>query len=431
MVEDRSFFLPVGGKMYHNSFEWLPQELYLKEHASWYSDDKTQLCYTAHGDEEEYNLMLAAALDKAKELLSAPEYRDAAILTFTQQDTQTWCECDTCSESLDTYGANSAVVVKFINALRRLIDTWFETSGAEYKRDFTLLFFAYHLTNNAPAVYDERIGAYKAVDSSVKCVPGVGVYFAETGGDYQQNFTKQYNIDIAKNMAGWTACAEDLLFWSYNVNFFHYLMPYNSFAAMQDIYKYGVANNANFLFDQGQYNQSGRPTGWCMLKIYLSSKLAWNVNANVSELINNFFNAYFGPAAKPMKAMFDSYRVQAFYNEQNGYSGAKSIFHNAMQDKYWPRPMVEDWLSYTEQALQAIESLKATDATLYEAYKLNINVERLSPIYLLVELHNSAYSAEKVLQYQKEFLQIATETGITRVDESKNTMANLYLKWGI
>ena len=200
---------------------------------------------------------------------------------------------------------------------------------------------------------------------------------------------------------------------------------------MQDIYKYGVANNANFLFDQGQYNQSGRPTGWCMLKIYLSSKLAWNVNANVSELINNFFNAYFGPAAKPMKAMFDSYRVQAFYNEQNGYSGAKSIFHNAMQDKYWPRPMVEDWLSYTEQALQAIESLKATDATLYEAYKLNINVERLSPIYLLVELHNSAYSAEKVLQYQKEFLQIATETGITRVDESKNTMANLYLKWGI
>ena len=431
MVEDKSLFIPVGGKLYHNSFEWLPKESYFESHRKWYSDDKTQLCYTAHGDEKEYNLMLAAALQKAKTLLSDSTYADATILTFTQQDTKTWCDCDTCTSELQKYGANSAVVVKFVNALRRLIDTWFEMDGAEYKRDFKLLFFAYHLTNRPPTVYNEKTNTYKAIDSSVKCVPGVGVYFAETLGDYQQNFTEQYNRDIGQNMSGWGACAEDLFFWSYNVNFSHYLTPYNSFSAMQDIYKYGAKNNVHFLFDQGQYNQDGKPTGWCMLKIYLSSKLAWNVNENMEELIDKFFNAYFGPAATSMKNMFDTFRVQAFFNEHNGYSGATSVLHNAMQDKYWSRPLLEDWLSATKQALQDIQTVKETDPSLYEAYKLNIHIERLSPIYMLIELYDSAYSEEVVRNYQKEFLQIATEIGITRVDETKNTPANLYLKWGL
>ena len=431
MVEDKSLFIPVGGKMYHNSFEWLPKDRYFEDHRKWYSDDKTQLCYTAHGDEDEYNLMLAAALKKAKALLKDPTYADASILTFTQQDTQTWCECDACTAELYKYGTNSAVVVKFVNALRRLIDTWFEMDGAEYKRDFKLLFFAYHLTNRPPTVYNAETDSYSAVDSSVKCVPGVGVYFAETLGDYQQSFTEQYNREIGQNMAGWGACAEDLFFWSYNVNFSHYLTPYNSFSAMQDIYKYGAMNNAHFLFDQGQYNQDGKPTGWCMLKIYLSSKLAWNVNENMEELVNDFFSAYFGPAATTMKAMFDSFRVQAFYNENNGYAGAQSVLHNAMQEEYWSRALLEDWLAATEQAMRDIQAIKATDPTLYEAYKLNINIERISPIYMLVELYDSAYSETVVRNYQKEFLQIATEIGITRVDETKNTPANLYLKWGL
>ena len=81
--------------------------------------------------------------------------------------------------------------------------------------------------------------------------------------------------------------------------------------------------------------------------------------------------------------------------------------------------------------MKEIQSVKATDPTLYEAYKLNINIERISPIYMLVELYDSAYSETIIRGYQKEFLQIATEIGITRVDETKNTPANLYLKWGI
>ena len=431
MADDSKFFIPVGGKMYHNSFEWLPKTNYEEAHPSWYSDDGTQLCYTAHGEEQEYNLMLNAALEKAKELLSDPQYFDRPILTFTQQDTQTWCECDTCAAEKQKYGTNAAVVVKFVNALRRLIDTWFAGDGAEYKRDFTLLFFAYHLTNNSPTVYDEKTNTYKAIDGSVKCAPGVGVYFAETDGDYQQNFSGVYNRTIGRNMAGWGACAEDMFFWSYSVNFSHYLTPYNSFNAMQDIYKYGVKNNAHFLFDQGQYNQDGKPTGWCILKIYLSSKLAWNVNLSVEQLIDEFFNAYFGPAAASMKGMFESFRVQALVNESNGYTGAKSIFHNAMRNKYWSRSLLKNWLAATEQALEDIDGLKETDSTMYETYKLNIRIERLQAIYLLVELYQSYYSEEQINAYRQEFLEIATEMGITRVDESMTTPADLYWKWGL
>ena len=95
---------------------------------------------------------------------------------------------------MQKYGTNAAVVVKFVNALRRLIDTGFEKDGAEYKRDFKLLFFAYHLTNRPPTVYDKKTNTYKPVDSSVKCTPGVGVYFAETVTYFYGHFSKRRNL---------------------------------------------------------------------------------------------------------------------------------------------------------------------------------------------------------------------------------------------
>lgn len=432
MVLDTDMIIPVSGVTSHNSFKWLPKADYQATYPEWYSVDGTQLCYTARGNEEKLQKMVDTVTEKMKAILADAQYADMRIITFTHEDTQTWCTCDKCTEIKNKYGgANSAGVIQFLNRVKANIDAWFEGEGSAYKRDLLILFLGYHQTNKPPSVYDEGTGEYKPIDESVRCRDGIGVYFAETNGDYTQSFYERNNADIAANMSGWSCLSNDIFFWSYHVNFSYYLTPYNSFNGMQDIYKYGKLHSAFLLFDQGFYNEEGRPTSWGMLKIYLSSKLAWNVNADFNALIDAFFENYFGPAAKEMRSIFDSFRVRAQYNEQyNGYNGSRSIFTNALQTKFWPASLLRGWMDSCERALTAIEPLRSTDPALYEAYRKNIAQERISVLYLYVELYDSLLSIEQTETYKQQFMADAVAAGLTKEGEKAN-ISQLYTRWGL
>ena len=50
----------AGWKAWHNSFEILPPDYWKAQgKTNWFSDDGTQLCYTAHGNTDDYNAMVA------------------------------------------------------------------------------------------------------------------------------------------------------------------------------------------------------------------------------------------------------------------------------------------------------------------------------------------------------------------------------------
>lgn len=432
MVNDDALIIPVDGTINHNSFKWLPKSQYEKSHPKWYSDDGKQLCYTAHGVETEFEEMVGTVTKKMKTILQDPDNADKRMITFTHEDTQTWCACKTCTELKNKYGgANSASVILFLNRVKENIDKWFEGEGSAYKRDLLILFLGYHQTNKPPSVYDAEKEAYVPIDDSVKCREGVGVYFAETNGDYTQSFYERGNSDIAANFSGWGCVSDDIFFWSYQTNFSYYLTPYNSFNSMQDIYKYGKLNHAFLLFDQGQYNEEGKPTAWGMLKVYLTSKLAWNVNADYDALIQDFFDVYFGPASDDMMQMFTSFRLRADYNQQyNGYTGSRSVFTNALQEAFWPKSLLGNWLQCCENALASIEPLKETDSVMYEAYRFNICLERLSPLYLIVELYDTAFDDAVIREYKQLFSVGAGEAGITKEGE-KTTIDSLYNRWGV
>lgn len=434
MLRDDELIIPVDGVINHNSFKWLPKSEHQEKHSKWYSNDGTQLCYTAHGIESEYKEMVRVVTEKMKTVLQDERYLDRNIITFTHEDTQTWCECETCSTMREDYnGANSASVIKFLNEIKANIDAWFETDdGKPYAReDFKIFFFGYHQTNQPPVTYDAATDTYSPIDNTVKCRDGVAVYFAETNGDYTQSFYEKNNSSIASNLRGWGAVTEDIFFWIYQTNFTYYLTPYNSFNSMQDNYKYGVLHNAMLMFDQGQFNEDGKPTGWSMLKVYLTSKLAWNVNFDFNQLINNFFDAYFGPAAATMKGMFESFRVRALYNEQyNGYQGSRSVFTNAVRDVFWPKPLLQSWLDTVEKALSEIEYLRDTDPVQYEAYRFNICLERLGPLYMMVEIYSSSLSESIVSAYKTQFFTDANMAGLIYEGEKSN-ISNLYSRWGI
>jgi hypothetical protein len=136
---------------------YLPPSTYKTSKPEWYSEPRgDQLCYTAHRNEELRAEMIDIISARIIELFSMEKYKDYNHISVSIEDNQNCCICDTCAAAKQKYGADSAVMVMFLNDVAEVVEAWMNTdAGAAYKRDFRILFFAYHATNAAPVVYDE------------------------------------------------------------------------------------------------------------------------------------------------------------------------------------------------------------------------------------------------------------------------------------
>lgn len=423
-----SSMMPVNGATWHNTFNYLPKETYQDEHPLWYSDDGTQLCYLAHGNAAELAAMRNQVVEVMKTTIK--ENPDKTLITFTIQDSNTFCECEHCLASKEKYGgANSATVVQFLNPVSDAINEWFEGDGAEYKRDLKILFFAYLSTNQAPATYDASTDTYKAIDNSVICRDNVNVFFADIRGDYTSSYydTEGANAPYIKAMKAWTALSKNFFFWTYQTNFAYYLVPYNCFNAMQESYRFAVSCNALYIFDEGQWNQGNACTGWSFLKQYLTDKETWDVSVNQSDLIAKFFSGFYDDAGGIMKQIFDEWLVLATYQNELGYKGANSIYYNALQEQMWPKGTLSRWLDLFDDALEKISYLEESSPTTYKRIKNHITAERVAYEYIMLSLYNSSMSEGDYKALANQFHQDAKDNGMNYTKETGTLISDVFV----
>ncbi len=422
-------FIPINGKSIHNTFNYLPVTKYQTAHPYWYSLAGDQLCYTARGDEEQYTAMVHEVATIMEEHMIL--YPDRDLISFSMEDTQTSCQCKACLAEYEHYNdSNVASVIKFINRVKAEIDDWFESDGAAYKRDLKIYFLAYHALRTPPVVYNEKTDTYSPIDDDVVCADGVCPWFAETNGDYTVSFYDAFNRQYAEDARAWSCLASnDKFFWSYSTNVNYYFVPYNSFNAMVPQYKFAKANRYSMMFDQAANTSTGRLPAWQVLKAYLNSKLAWNVNLDMEELIDDFFENYFGPGAHAMREWFESYRVHTAVLEQKGYNGSRSIFYQALRDDFWPKGLLDNWLDLSEQALAAIDALKDADYEQWKIYNTNVRIEQISPYYMLASLYQTSLSEEQLADYRYKVCSYTSEFKIDAISEF-STIVGLYRDWG-
>lgn len=412
-VEDTWIF--VNGSEMHNSLKYLPDSEYGEKHPDWYSAGAIQLCYTAHGNAEEYESMVLEAADvMIKHLIANP---DKDVITFTQSDDPTWCTCDACKAENLKYGTDSAVVVKFCNSLNKKVREWMASEeGKPYARDLSILFFAYNTTVPAPVTKTEN--GYKPVDDSVVCDDGVYVFYAPLAMDYTSSINDPINDEFRENLVAWSAVSKKIFTWFYSTNFkYNYLIPYDNFATMQELYKFAKTVNVEMLYDQGQAGQAGGATGFHVFKEYLTAKLEWNVSLDVNELTDRFFRNYYGEAAESMRKMYDEIRVRTAIAKAEGLYGnvRESIYQEMNTIEIWPQSLLTRWNEYIDDALTAIESLKGT--TEYNALHKHIVQERIFVNYMLIEKYNAQYSEQAVDEMKAEFISDVNEAGLTWANE--------------
>ena len=469
-----------GGVTVHNSYVYLPPETYCDEskpatyHPLWYSDRKIvnanrdpsrqvpdQLCYSAHGDKEEYDAMVATA--SAAMLGYINENPDVDTITFTHEDTMTACKCETCSAATEVFGAVSSTYIMFINDVESVVVSELkrqaQLSGGK-ERNISIIFFAYHATAEAP-VKEGADGTYipsknpdnkityqgkditlpynKTYPDGISCNEHVGVWWAPIEANYNKTFYDEAcanNVYFKKNLEKWGTICKRIYAWIYDMNFLDFMYPFNSYDTLFETVRLLKDNNAIYIYNEGQgtFAQGSNKVTPCFgaLKEYCNQVVAFDVNANYGETVNKFFKHYFREAAAPMREYFDkltAYLKQLETDYPDAFTGFQKDpdIHN---EKYWPLPLMRDYLSLTDKAFAAIEKYKTADAALYEVLRKHILIETIFPRFVLCEHYGGYYSSTAIREMRESFKEDCLYLGIGLYAEHE-VIDPYYEKWGI
>lgn len=398
---------------YHTSFNIVSPDIYFDPEKpdtykpEWFAPDGKQLCFSRDPE----NLAKVVVDRITQELEANP---DKNILSFTQQDHNTWCECDKCLESLNKYGTNSAVYILFMNRVAEQVSAWVDQNYPG--REVLMAMFAYQQSEEAPVV--KKDGEYVPVDESLRLHPNVALFYCPIYAEYYYDFNAEQNVNVADTLDKWSVLTNNIFTWIYGANFQIYLAPYNNFNSMQNNYRFLYDRGAKYVFDQHQYNQLAG-TDWYRLKAYLSSNLQWKIDTNQDELISNFFTNYYKDAAPVMKQLFDEENTwMAYLAERYGYNGKVSYTEsNLVIEEFWPKGLLENWLSLIDEAYKKIEPYKKSDPILYEKLRDRINLESISFRYMQIHLYKLLYSDTDSQMMIKTFKEDCIALGMKQYKE--------------
>lgn len=417
-----NFINPEGKGVHHTAFTFINPEIYNDPgkpetyHPEYFSSDGTQLSYTGNGDPEAVKEMQQIVLEKLKQYIT--DNPDVPSIEFSQRDYNTWSNDDASVELRKKYGTDAASQILFINPVARELKEWLRETYPG--REVQIVMFAYMSTVDAPV--KKEGDKYVPIDESMILEDNVSIYYAPIEADFTRSFDEGINRGVKENFLAWSTLCKKIYFWNYSVYFGNYFLPFNDFNCMQQIYQFAQEIGVYYIFDQGAYSQ-GKSTAWTALKAYLHCKLMWNSYYDIDRCIRNYFNNVYGEASEAMTEIFNAQRMWFTYLQtQTDYAGSSCVLSSLMQNpKYWPQGILESWINMYDNAYKAIESIKETNEKLYQKYYDAINLESLSPRYLLLSNYGTNLSSSLRKDMVDELYQDVEYFGIYSLAEGVST----------
>lgn len=422
------------GDYCHNHLELLPAEKYGETYKEWYSDDGSQLCLTAHGNEESLAVMIDAMANELIRKLEADPEKDWTVIS--QEDGGGWCTCPTCSKDIKLYDkgmqtAAWATTARFVNRVAKKVKAWNEATCPE--RDITIFIYEYGKVRYAPVKMDEdknpvldENGNYQPYSEEFMLEDNVGVFMCLLG--YANGCEIGEDVAVLNNdLAEWHRAVANMknsqiYVWTWSAPFADYFVPMQTIDTRQDYYQFMKSQGTLGVLDQGKHD-STYASDWGTLKQYICAKLMWNTQLDVQELTNNFMNAYFGQAAGVMNEMYDAYRAHMSYiRETNGTVGNSNHGNAYRTQQNFPYGVIQSFIGYIDKAYAAIEPLKRRDAEQYEQIALRLQREAVTWEYLDWKLYPAYYSTEQLDAVKNNWWLNAIEAGINRYGERKDIM---------
>jgi hypothetical protein len=463
-------WIPINGWDMHNSLYYIPWEIYGNEHPEWYRADRTQPCYTAHGVKAEYEAMLDTVFGVIKTRMQ--ECPTLENISFTAMDGtgQDSCTCETCLLYKNLYGTPAATCIYFMNDLNKKVQAYIAAN--EPGRVMNLTFFAYHDSEPAPVertkvtdgngnvIWGDPIanedGSFQPLkrykmdenrqfekdasgnyvyetdangnDVYLTCDEHVYPWLAPIYSKFTSSFYSEVNQTYAKNVSSWYAVSTNVYVWVYGTNFKYYLYPYNTWSTMVETYRYLRECGVKYVWAQGQ--ERNQSTAFADLKDYIDSKFQFDVNADYSQVLDDYFNYYYLDAADEMRALFNLIQAQSAYLEENVATISGGIYDEIGAKEYWPQRLLDTMMDKINQAYAEVEKYKATDPELYKKLVKRIKQESIFPRYVQCLHFEDEYS--NIQEMRRAFREDWNELGFSIYKETGGDMQSIFTNdWGL
>ncbi len=274
------------------------------------------------------------ALDSVNQKLSELEVDKDDFILLEHEDRDSYCTNGL--KSGETFGR------AFLN-----YSSYIAENLKEKFADTPVLYQAYQWSREAP----------KKIESLPK---NMTIFFSPIEADFSKAFTHKANQAILEDLKQWNTFNNEIFIWHYITNFGGYFQPYPNLHALDaDIKLFASLEHVNGLFLQSSYGTFGGELA--DLRTWVFSKLLWNPNEDINELIGEFCDAYYGEASREVqKYIRVLHKIHKRMDE-------KLLVKSAINAKY----LHPDFLRYLENILD-IGLEKVADEPKHKAHLLKL-----------------------------------------------------------
>jgi len=264
----------------HTFYRFMPPTEFFDSHPEYYSliegkriHERAQLCLTNPD-------VLEIITDRLKVVMR--ENPSNLIYSVSQNDWRNPCQCDNCQAIVSKEGAESGIIVWFVNQVAERVKEEFP--------DKYVGTLAYQYTRKPP--------------KNIKPKENVVIRFCSIECCFAHDFEScPENQEFLIDLETWSSFTPHLYIWDYVVNFSHYIMPYPNFMVLQPNIKTFIDNNSIGIMEQAAYQSRGGE--FAELRSYLISKLLWNSEVNVDDVIDDFLVGFYGRSGQYIRKYLD------------------------------------------------------------------------------------------------------------------------------
>lgn len=379
----------------HTHFELIPKEKYWYTNRDFYSDKGTQLCLS---NEELKKEMAKNVIERLTEETFAKS--DLLYVMVGHEDNNDFCECEKCKANAKKYGGKAGVMMRFINAVADQVNAFVESVHPE--KVVKTITFAYGPTVPAPVV-ENADGSYTPVDESVVAHKNVAIMLAPLGSDWAHSLTDgRYNERTRKSLLGWQAINADLFVWTYDSIFDDCFIYLDNWKYLAESYQTFYDCGAKYIFDQGHPD---RCYPFIDMRNYVRAKLMWDLSLDVDLLIKRFMRHYYKEAGECLYAYYKN--LSAHFEEvERAYQKKGKVYKLTSYIRTQPYYRSEEFWSkdFLVENIALLENCRVQLKDTGRNGALNrLEVEMLSPIYILMEIYGHELEKEQIKGYIEFF----------------------------
>jgi len=181
------------------------------------------------------------------------------------------------------------------------------------------------------------------------------------------------NIHFAQSIDGWRKIYSKFGVYEYYRKGAMCELPFPIIHSIRHDIPYYYNNNFNFFYTQHKYDDIGTYG----LNHYIAAKLLWNVNADVNELLDEFYSKFYGPVETHMRQYFETLERAAIASDLELSPSSYSVFLELFSDH-----MLDECRTHLDNAENGTDN---------ELFLARINLSRVSLDY-----------TQNVMDYLKE-----------------------------